>query len=57
MSAYSDWKYGLISDSEYNSICRAEDVRDGYRPANHVWEEDLWNEWAEEEDEYDIYFD
>ena len=28
MSAYSDWKYGCISDSEYRSTCRAEYLRD-----------------------------
>lgn len=28
MSAYSDWKYGCISDSEYRHDCWAEDMRD-----------------------------
>lgn len=25
MSAYSEWKYGLITDAEYNTICRQEE--------------------------------
>ena len=28
MSAYSEWKYGLITDSEYESICRREAAED-----------------------------
>lgn len=30
MSAYSEWKYGLITDSEYESICRREAAEDNY---------------------------
>lgn len=30
MSAYSEWKYGLISDAEYNTICREEEYCDRY---------------------------
>ena len=30
MSAYSDWKYGLITDAEYNSICRREEAEDRF---------------------------
>lgn len=35
MSAYTDWKYGLITDAEYNTICREEYMRDM---------EDDWND-------------
>lgn len=31
MSAYSEWKYGLISDGEYNSICKQEDYEERER--------------------------
>lgn len=31
MSAYSEWKYGLISDGEYNSICKQEDYEEKER--------------------------
>ena len=30
MSAYSEWKYGLITDAEYAGICREEEYRDRY---------------------------
>ena len=30
MSAYSDWKYGLITDAEYASACREEEYMDRY---------------------------
>lgn len=30
MSAYSDWKYGLITDAEYESACREEEYMDRY---------------------------
>lgn len=51
MSAYSEWKHGLISDSEYNHICREEEFWDDYyREHPEYLDED-------EEDEYDIYFD
>ena len=25
MSAYTDWKYGLITDAEYSTICKQEE--------------------------------
>ena len=34
MSAYSEWKLGLITDAEYNSICREEEFRDRYIEAH-----------------------
>lgn len=39
MSAYSEWKAGLITDAEYNTICRREEAED--RP----W----WDTFNEEE--------
>lgn len=38
MSAYSEWKCGLITDAEYNTICRRE------------WYEDKMSRWAEGHD-------
>lgn len=38
MSAYTDWKYGLITDAEYNTICREEYMRD------------MADDWDEEEE-------
>lgn len=43
MSAYSEWKYGLITDAEYNTICRREE-------ADHC----PWWEESNEEDDDDI---
>ena len=51
MSAYSEWKYGLISDSEYSYFCRQEEYMDRYYDEHPEYLED------DEEDEYDIYFD
>ena len=28
MSAYSEWKAGLITDAEYNTICRREEAEE-----------------------------
>ena len=30
MSAYSEWKAGLITDAEYNTICRREEYEDKF---------------------------
>ena len=30
MSAYSEWKHGLITDAEYASACRAEEYTSRY---------------------------
>ena len=30
MSAYSDWKYGLITDAEYATACREEEYTSRY---------------------------
>lgn len=54
MSAYSEWKYGLISDSEYTRICNEEARRDGYLPRlNHCWEEEIWDDWSDEEEVFE----
>lgn len=39
MSAYSEWKAGLITDAEYNTICRQEEAE--HRP----W----WDTFSDEE--------
>ena len=51
MSAYSEWKYGLISDAEYNHICRAEEFWDNYYEEHPEYLDE------DEGGEYDIYFD
>lgn len=38
MSAYAEWKAGMITDAEYNSICREE------------WYEERMSRWAEGHD-------
>ena len=51
MSAYSDWKYGLITDAEYNAICRREWYEDQtHWSKGHDWDDDeLDDEKGEEE--------
>lgn len=39
MSAYSEWKAGLITDAEYNTICRREESE--HRPWWDTYEEDI----------------
>jgi hypothetical protein len=51
MSAYSEWKYGLITDAEYNHICRQEEAEDRYYQEHGYYEDEV------DPDEYDIYFD
>jgi len=36
MSAYSEWKYGLITDQEYAYECRKEEAE-----SENEWEEDF----------------
>ena len=46
MSAYSEWKYGLITDAEYNTICRREEYEDRYyRDHPEEYEDDGEDEW------------
>lgn len=40
MSAYSDWKYGLITDAEYNSICRREEAEDRFYHEHGYYEDE-----------------
>ena len=49
MSAYSEWKYGLITDAEYNSICRREEAEDRYYYEHGYYEDE------EDEDDADEY--
>ena len=44
MSAYSEWKAGLITDVEYNTICRREEAE--HRP----W----WDTYDEEYEDDDV---
>lgn len=43
MSAYSEWKYGLITDAEYSSACREEEYRDKWLE-EHGQDEDEFDE-------------
>lgn len=47
MSAYSEWKAGLITDAEYNTICRREEAE--CRP----WWDTFKDEEEFEEDDID----
>ena len=40
MSAYSEWKYGLITDAEYNSICRREEAEDRFYYEHGYYEDE-----------------
>lgn len=43
MSAYSEWKAGLITDAEYNTICRREEYEDiflSYEDEEEAFEDD-----------------
>lgn len=42
MSAWAEWKHGLITDSEYRSIMREEELRDldYYEPEEDCEEDD-----------------
>lgn len=44
MSAYSEWKAGLITDAEYNTICR----REWYEERMSRWDEG--HDWDDEEE-------
>ena len=46
MSAYSEWKAGMITDAEYNTICRKEWFEDRHR----LWAEGHDWDWDTEED-------
>ena len=49
MSAYSEWKAGLITDAEYNTICRREEAEE--RP----WWDTFNEEEAFEDDDIEDY--
>lgn len=51
MSAYSEWKYGLITDAEYEHICREEEFWDRYYEEHPDCDEDDF-----EVDEYELRF-
>lgn len=49
MSAYSEWKYGLITDAEYKAICRREEAEDRYYYEHGYYEDE------EDDDDADEY--
>lgn len=42
MSAYSEWKAGLITDAEYNTICRQEEAE--HRPWWDTYDEEVFED-------------
>ena len=44
MSAYSEWKAGLITDAEYNTICRREEYEDKFSDEEEFEDDDI-DEW------------
>lgn len=53
MSAYSEWKYGLITDAEYLSACREEEFTSRYWEAHP----DEFNDDPDEFDESEEFID
>lgn len=52
MSAYTEYKYGLITEAEYNTICRKEAAE--HKPWWNTYNDDEWDEEDEfQEDEID----
>ena len=52
MSAWAEWKHGLITDSEYRSIMREEELRDrDYLLGVDEPEGEDYEEWDDEDDE------
>lgn len=49
MSAWAEWKHGLVTDSEYRSIMREEELRDRDYPLGV--DEDDEDEYDEDEEE------
>lgn len=47
MSAYSEWKAGLITDAEYSTICRREEYEAKYDDFSdeEAFEDDDIDEW------------
>ena len=39
MSAYSEWKYGLITDAEYATICRREEYEERFQDETN-WDDE-----------------
>lgn len=48
MSAYSEWKAGLITDAEYNTICRREEYEERFQDESEWDDEEVF-----EDDEID----
>lgn len=47
MSAWSEWRAGFITDSEYRSIMREEELRD----RDYMEPDEDYEEWDDEDDE------
>ena len=44
MSAYSEWKHGLITDAEYASACKAEEFWDRYYEEHPEEDEEVFED-------------
>ena len=44
MSAYSEWKAGLITDAEYNTLCRQEEYEAQW-DEEEVFQDDDLDDW------------
>lgn len=51
MSAWSEWKAGFITDSEYRSIMREEELRDRDYLLGVDEDDEDYEEWDDEDDE------
>ena len=52
MSAWAEWRAGIITDSEYRSIMREEELRDrDYLLGVDESEDEDYEEWDDEDDE------
>ena len=51
MSAWAEWKHGLITDSEYRSIMREEELRDRDYLLGVDEDDEDCEEWDDEDDE------
>lgn len=51
MSAWAEWKHGLITDSEYRSIMREEELRDRDYLLGVDKDDEDCEEWDDEDDE------
>lgn len=50
MSAWAEWKHGLITDSEYRSIMREEELRDRDYLLGEEYEDEDEDDYIEEDE-------